>query len=224
MFDDTTFTLSQDCTTDLAAGFEYGTYLWNQGAGDLTGTLSIDTNGGCGLHDNAAMSISGFTATVAPDGLTLTLTDTIGGGVSIFSRVSPVYVIPMTRIVYTLDNLMMEGADGQMTGTFIWSYPQGGDFANGSAQFTEIDIPGFGTDLNALNINFDMAAGIEITLINNTNNQGIDIKLNFVTPLSPTLSTQIDTSGTATTSTYTIEATGFLTGSFVSGTILPQAP
>jgi Bacterial Ig domain/Thrombospondin type 3 repeat len=223
MLDDTTFTLSQDCTTDLAAGFEYGTYNWGQGGtNDLTGSLSIDSNGGCGLHDNTAMNISGFTVTVVGD--SLTLTDTVNGGSFVLSRISPAYVIPITQVVYTLDNLMMEGADGQMTGTFIWSYPQGDDFANGTAQFTEINIPGFGTDLNALSINFDMVSGIEITLLNNTNNQGIDIKLNFVTPLSPTLSTPIDTSGTATTSTYNIEAAGFLSGSFVSGTILPQAP
>ena len=212
MLDDTTFTLSQDCTADSASGFEYGTYAVNQ-SNNLTGTLTIDSNGGCGLHNNTALSISGFTVTVLDD--TLTLTDAVGGS-SIFTRISPAYVIPRLQVVYTLDNLMLQPGDGQITGTFIWSYVAG-DFAGGSGQFTDLNIPGYGTDIAALNINFDSEVGIEITLAVNTNNNGLTIILNFFQPLSPTASTGINLG----TSSYNIEI-GALQGAFVSGAFTPQ--
>jgi hypothetical protein len=214
MLDDTTFTLSQDCTTESVSGFEYGDYAVDQG-NNLTGTLTIDSNGGCGLHNNTALSISGFTMTVVND--TLTLTDTVGGGmVFTFARVSPAYVIPMLQVVYTLDNVMMQPGDGQITGTFTWSYVAG-DFVGGSGQFTDLTIPNYGSDIAGLNINFDSEVGIEITLLVNTNNEGVDIIFNFLQPLSPTAGTGINLG----TSSYNIEI-GALQGAFVSGTFTPQ--
>ena len=214
VLDDTTFTLSQDCTTESVSGFEYGAYAVDQ-SNNLTGTLTIDSNGGCGLHNNTALSISGFTMTVVGD--TLTLTDTVGGGgVFTFARVSPAYVIPMLQVVYTLDNIMMQPGDGQITGSFTWSYVDG-DFAGGSGQFTDLTIPGYGSDIAGLNINFDSQVGIEITLLVNTNNNGVDIIFNFLQPLSPTVGSGINLG----TSSYNIEI-GALQGAFVSGAFTPQ--
>jgi len=221
VLDDTTFTLSQDCTTESVSGFEYGTYTWDQGGtDDFTGMLTVaDSNGGCGLHDNTGSIISGFTVTVVRDALlgdTLTLTDTVGGGSFIFTGVSPAYVEPTIQVVYTLDNLVLQPGDGQITGSFIWHYVAD-DFEGGIAEFTEIDIPGYGTDVTGLVFNFDVPVGLEITLLVNTNNNGVTINLNFVTPLSPTASIDID----LTTSSYEIEI-GARSGAFVSGAITPQ--
>ncbi len=214
MLDDTTFTLSQDCTTESVSGFEYGDYAVDQ-SNNLTGTLTIDSNGGCGLHNNTALSISGFTMTVVGD--TLTLTDTVGGGmVFTFARISPAYVIPMLQVVYILDNVMMQPGDGQITGSFTWSYVDG-DFVGGSGQFTDLTIPNYGSDIAGLNINFDSEVGIEITLLVNTNNNGVDIIFNFLQPLSPTAGTGINLG----TSSYNIEI-GALQGAFVSGAFTPQ--
>jgi hypothetical protein len=219
VLDDTTFALSQDCTTDSVSGFEYGTYVWDQGnTNDLTGTLIIDSNAGCGLHNNTALSISGFTVIVVGD--TLTLTDSVGGNF-IFSRISPAYVIPMLQVVYTLDNLMMlddvVGDEGeQITGSFIWEYVEG-DFAGGSGQFTDLTIPGYGTDITALTINIDMQAVIEISLAVNVHNNGVSINLDLLQPLSLTVPSPINLD----TSKYEIEI-GARAGVFVSGTISPQ--
>jgi hypothetical protein len=214
MLDDTTFTLSQDCRTGPAPGFEYGTYNWDQGTNDLTGALTIDTNGVCGIHDNAAMNISGFTVTVVGD--TLTLTETASGGVSTFTRISPAYVIPMTQIVYTLVNVMMETGE-QITGSFTWSYPEGGDFAAGTGQFTELNIPGYGTDVAALTISFNITEDIQISLAANTNNEGLNILFTLSQPLSSTQASPLD----LTTSAYDIKVNGVRTGLFISGAIAP---
>jgi len=43
------------------AGFEFGNYIWDQdGTLDFSGNLSIDTNGGCGVHDNTGLAFSGI--------------------------------------------------------------------------------------------------------------------------------------------------------------------
>jgi hypothetical protein len=84
--DDTTLALSEECTSDGAgvAGFEYGSYTWDEGVSNaLVGTLSIDSNGTCGLHDNTGLNFAGFTVTVSGDTMTLTPS---GGGDVILTR------------------------------------------------------------------------------------------------------------------------------------------
>jgi aspartate 1-decarboxylase len=74
-FDDTTFALSQNCDSEGLAGFEYGDYIWDQV--NLSGTLSIDTNGSCGAVGDNSFAFSGLTMFL--DGNTLTINDGFEG-------------------------------------------------------------------------------------------------------------------------------------------------
>ena len=122
---------------------------------------------------------------------------------------------------YSLENIF--STDGQqLTGTFQWSYIEG-DFENGVGTFTELFIPGHGSDIDALNITFDIGSSIEFSLAapnHNQGNEGVDVTLFLLSPLTPTSGSLIDT----TRSKWAIG--GGLNGSdtsgtFVSGSIVP---
>ncbi len=82
--DGSTFVLSQDCVTDGVSGFEYGSYIWDQGnTNELSGNLGIDSNGSCGIHDNNGLVFSGYTLTVNGDTLTINVP---GAGDVFFTR------------------------------------------------------------------------------------------------------------------------------------------
>ena len=93
---------------------------------------------------------------------------------------------------YVLDNVFQTNGQ-QMTGTFQWVYNDG-DFENGTGTFSELFIPGHGTNIDALNINFDVNKSIEFSLKANLQNQGVDVTLFFLSRLSLTLPSLIDTS------------------------------
>ena len=118
-------------------------------------------------------------------------------------------------VSYTLDNVIQDNAL-QMTGTFDWTYIEG-DFENGEGLFTDLYIPGHGTDISALTINFDITKSIEFSLTANIHGGGVNVSLFMLDPLTPTTSALIDTSR----SSYEIERTGSR-GGFVSGSIAPM--
>jgi hypothetical protein len=93
-------------------------------------------------------------------------------------------------VSYTLDNVFL-GTTSQMTGTFEWTYDVG-DFENGTGVFSKLFIPGTTKTLNDLNITFDIKKSIEFSLIANLDNDGVDITLVFLNPLSLTQSTLLD--------------------------------
>jgi hypothetical protein len=69
---DNSFYLSENCTADANAGFEFGSYIWDQGGtNELSGDIFIDANGQCGLHDNAANVFSGVLINITGDVLTV---------------------------------------------------------------------------------------------------------------------------------------------------------
>jgi len=117
---------------------------------------------------------------------------------------------------YTLDNVL-QGNGLQMTGSFQWTYTEG-DFENGTGLFTDLFIPGYGTDIDALTINFDITKSIEFSLTANIHSGGVNVTLFLVDPLTPTQAASLDLSR----STYEIESGG-LRGGFVSGVISPSA-
>ncbi len=81
--DDTRFVMAQNCDSEGLAGFEYGTYTWDQGITEnFSGTLSIDTNGGCGVHDNTGMVFSGAQIFYNGDNFTFSNSD----GSFVFTR------------------------------------------------------------------------------------------------------------------------------------------
>jgi len=115
---------------------------------------------------------------------------------------------------YILDNVVQVNG-GQMTGSFRWTYTEG-DFENGTGLFTDLFIPGHGTDIDALTINFDINKSIEFSLTANVHGGGVNVSLFLVSPLAPAQAAVVDLSR----SSYEIESGG-QGGGFVSGVIAP---
>ncbi len=94
-------------------------------------------------------------------------------------------------VQYKLENVIQTNG-GKMTGTFLWDYT-GVEFENGTGTFSELFIPGHGSDISALNISFDIDKSIEFSLNANLHNAGVDVTLFLLDPLTPTTSADIDT-------------------------------
>lgn len=136
----------------------------------------------------------------------------------------PVAPVHADSVDYILDNVVLTNGD-TLTGKFTWVYPAG-DFSNGSGTFTELAVPGYGTDLSGLNTVIDLGS-IEITLVANLDNKNLDITLRLLTPLSPDQPSIMDISQSPTgvyASKY--DLTGYVSytgavGGFTSGRIAP---
>ncbi len=115
---------------------------------------------------------------------------------------------------YSLENVVFDN-NRQMTGTFQWTY-QEGDFENGAGLFTDLNIPGYDSGIDALTINFDIAKSIEFSLTANLHNEGVDITLFLANALSPTGAANLD----LTRSSYDIVRGG--RGGLISGAIAPS--
>jgi len=126
-----------------------------------------------------------------------------------------------TTVTYTLDNVILDDRNTQMTGTFSWTFDIG-DFENGEGIFSSLDIPFTLHDHTDLEASFDIGKSIEITFPGNVHDDGIDITLVLLQPLTPTTSSSIDLEE----SKYDIGGNGFHRGSFLSGSVsvLPDVP
>jgi hypothetical protein len=127
-------------------------------------------------------------------------------------------------VSYIFDDVVMTNGD-TITGIFEWTYPAG-DFENGSGLFSELAVPGYGSNLTGLNITIDLTS-IEITLKANLDNKNLDITLRLLNPLSPTQPSLMDISQDAI-GTYAskYDLVGYVAfsgavGGFVSGSISP---
>ena len=117
-----------------------------------------------------------------------------------------------STVNYTLDNIFQ--ANGQkLTGHFQWDYSEG-DFENGNGLFTELYLPGHGSNIDTLDITIDTGS-IEFSLTLNTDNGGVGVNLFLDGVLSPTQAVNLDLSR----SNYEIENGG--KGLFLSRTIIP---
>jgi hypothetical protein len=119
-------------------------------------------------------------------------------------------------VVYTLDNVILDDNNTPMYGTFSWTY-NAGDFENGVGVFTFLDIPFTIHDHTDLDATFDIGNSIEITLAGSVHDDGVDITLFLLQPLTPTTSASVD----LTRSQYEIGGNGFHTGLFLSGSVSP---
>ncbi|MBI3156970.1 MAG: hypothetical protein HYZ20_16425 [Burkholderiales bacterium] len=119
------------------------------------------------------------------------------------------------QLVYELQDLRLAD-DTLMTGQFTWTYVPG-NFLGGTGQFSSLSIPHTSHDHNDLDANIDVGESIEITLPGSTHDDGVDIMLVLVQPLTPTSASFIDLS----TSRYEIGGNGFHDGLFQSGRIAP---
>jgi len=122
--------------------------------------------------------------------------------------------------IYALNEVIMHnnynGQDGQMTGTFSWTYDPG-EFGDGVGTFSELFIPWLTPDDYALLvITFDIGKSIEFTRGGiSGHDAGIDITLFFEPALTPTGSTLIDLGS----SKFDIGGNGFISGPFTDGSI-----
>ena len=112
--DDDCFVISENCDGE-GAGFEFGEYSWDQGdSNTVSGTVSIDTNGGCGLHENNSMVLPGDWAFVLT-GDTMSLTIPNEGTID-FNRHTPAPVITPAIAYETLLDTFPESK----TLTYVW--------------------------------------------------------------------------------------------------------
>ena len=121
-------------------------------------------------------------------------------------------------VEYTLENVILDDNNAQMFGTFSWTYVVG-DFENGIGQFSYLDIPYTSHDHTDLDATIDVGSSIEITLEGSVHDDGVDITLFLVQPLTPTSGSAVDLSR----SQYEIGGNGFHTGIFLSGSVEPTA-
>jgi MYXO-CTERM domain-containing protein len=117
-------------------------------------------------------------------------------------------------VLYTLDNVILDDNNTEMTGTFSWTFDIG-DFENGVGIFIFLDIPFTLHDHTDLDAVFDIGSSIEITLEGSVHDDGVDITLFLLQPLTPTTSSSID----LVRSKYEIGGNGFHDGLFLSGSI-----
>lgn len=117
---------------------------------------------------------------------------------------------------YSLDDVIL--ADNtQMTGTFSWTY-EAGDFENGVGEFTSLTIPHTTHDQTDLKTTIETGQ-IEITLVGNFHDDGVDITLRLLQPFTATTASEID----STTSQHEIGGNGFHSGNFQGGFVTPTS-
>ena len=131
------------------------------------------------------------------------------------------YHTSAATITYTLDNIVLNATTGQgdvtgtvITGKFDWTY-DGVDFEGGSGIFTELWIEADDWPLNELKFTIETKL-IEITLLDNINNEGVDIQLRFGANGFTEQGGDLD----LTTSAWSLRGGGS-TGDFISGGITP---
>ncbi len=122
-------------------------------------------------------------------------------------------------VTYSLENIILDENNAQMSGEFSWTYDVG-DFENGVGQFSYLDIPFTPHDQTDLITTIDVGSSIEITLEGNMHDDGVDITLVLMQPLSPTSGSSMDLSQ----SHYDIGGNGFHAGVFLSGSIQLATP
>ena len=118
-------------------------------------------------------------------------------------------------VTYTLENVILDDGNAQMSGTFTWTYNVD-DFENGIGQFSVLDIPFTVHDHTDLDATFDVGNSIEITLDGSVHDDGVDITLFLLQPLTPSSGSSVDLSR----SRYEIGGNGFHDGYFLSGEIV----
>ncbi len=121
------------------------------------------------------------------------------------------------EVTYELENVIMDDGNAPMFGTFTWIY-DAGDFENGVGQFSFLDIPYTNHDHTDLEAEFDVGNSIEITLPGSSHDDGVDITLFLLQPLTPTTPSSVD----LVRSRFEIGGNGFHDGFFLSGEIVPS--
>lgn len=141
----------------------------------------------------------------------------------ILFALAPTALAQTTTVTYDLDDVWLlpdishPGAPARlMTGSFTWTFSPD-DFENGSGQFLAVDIPWYGTDLQGLDVTFNVDS-IELTLAANLHDHGLDITIRFLQDLSPAAAAAID----PILSSFDVEVGISHKGHIVSGSAVPR--
>jgi hypothetical protein len=102
-----------------------------------------------------------------------------------------------------------------MAGTFIWTFDVG-DFENGEGVFTSLDIPWWSENTDPeLEANIEVES-LEITMVGNYHDYGVDVTLQFETPFNAESGSPINYE----TSSFEIQRGVSYQGHIVSGALL----
>lgn len=128
----------------------------------------------------------------------------------------------MSTTIFTFDDVRVDlgvagGETYPVTGTFEWTYTPG-DFENGTGVFSELSFPGESVTIAELDITIEPAQ-IEFSLAANLHDEGLDVTLRLLQDFSTSQSVLVDTAS----SSYQVEHGTITTGTFVSGSVDPQA-
>ncbi len=117
--------------------------------------------------------------------------------------------------VWLLPDVTHPWIDSQpMAGVFVWTF-DAGDFENGSGAFTSLDIPWWSEESDPELQATIETGSLEITMVGNYHDYGVDITLQFVTPFNIDSSSQID----VVTSSFEIQRGVSYQGHVVSGSL-----
>ncbi len=105
---------------------------------------------------------------------------------SLFSQEAKAQTATLT---FDLKNIYI--ASQEMTGTFTWTYKPS-EFENGTGTFTNLYIPIWGTRTTPSYKVDIQPTSLEITMIGNYHNLGLDVTVKFLSKLSPNQPTQVD--------------------------------
>jgi hypothetical protein len=128
----------------------------------------------------------------------------------------PVIKAQAETVYYALHNVLLD-SDSRIDGFISWTYTAG-NFENGTNEFLYLDIPNSVHNQDDL-ISTIEPSQIEITFDGNVHDDGVDIKMVLLQPLTPFTSSVINTS--TNESKYSIGGNGFYEGFFLGGSIVP---
>ena len=118
--------------------------------------------------------------------------------------------------VWLLPDVTHPWDDAQpMTGTFIWTF-DGGDFENGTGVFTSLDIPWWSEKTDPELEENIQTESLEITMVGNYHDYGVDVTLQFETPFNAETGSLINIE----TSSFEIQRGVSFQGHIVSGALL----
>lgn len=125
-------------------------------------------------------------------------------------------------VYYAFDNVffLKEGSTTnlqQMHGFFTWTYTPG-DFEDGAGELIYVDIPGTIHGVDDLIVTIE-TSGIEFSLDGSFHDDGVDVSLKFLSDLTPTSPSVIDTDPES--SKFDIDGNGFYRGTIYTGSIVP---
>ncbi|MBT3202352.1 MAG: PEP-CTERM sorting domain-containing protein [Phycisphaerales bacterium] len=118
-----------------------------------------------------------------------------------------------TTVDYRLDNVIMDSGGARLTGEFSWTF--GEEFEDGEGIFTSLSVPFTAHGLTDLETTIDIGGSIEITFPGNFHDDGVDVTLFFIHPLTAITTASVDLGR----SKYDIGGNGFHAGGFLNGLI-----